>query len=190
MPFDVRFALNTLWFALGVCWAVMAFTAKRTVRKQSTGARWFHVVMVMLAFGLMFSESLRIGPLAARVIPDSATIAIVGVVVTAAGVALAAWARIYLGGNWSGEVTIKQDHQLIRQGPYAWVRHPIYSGALLAMFGTALAIGELRGFLGFALALIAWKIKSLQEEEFLAAQFGPQYAKYRQEVRALIPFVL
>src|SRR5260370_3741409 len=87
MPFDVRFALNTLWFALGVCWAVMAFTAKRTVRKQSTGARWFHLFMVVLAFGLMFSESLRIGPLAARVIPDSAPIAIMGLFLTAVGVA-------------------------------------------------------------------------------------------------------
>jgi protein-S-isoprenylcysteine O-methyltransferase Ste14 len=87
-------------------------------------------------------------------------------------------------------VTIKQNHQLIRQGPYAIVRHPIYSGFLLGMLGTALALGEWRGLAGLALAFIGWGTKSRMEENFMAGQFGSAYIEYQREVKALIPFVL
>ena len=95
-----------------------------------------------------------------------------------------------LGANWSALVTIKQDHQIIRRGPYALVRHPIYSGGLLALFGTAIAFGELRGLAGFALVFIAWWLKSRLEESFLESQFGASYTQYKREVKGLIPFVL
>ena len=87
-------------------------------------------------------------------------------------------------------VSVKQDHQLIRQGPYAIVRHPIYAGFLLGLCGTVLAVGQLRGIVGLALASIAWHMKSRKEDAFLAEQFGAQYLDYRRGVKALIPFVL
>jgi len=98
------------------------------------------------------------------------------------------WARVFLGANWSATVTIKQDHEIIRSGPYALVRHPIYSGLLLGMLGTAIAIGEMRGLVG--LVFLGWWLKLQTEEQFLVEQFGTQYLKYRQETKALIPFVL
>jgi protein-S-isoprenylcysteine O-methyltransferase Ste14 len=82
---------------------------------------------------LPFSARLRVGPLAWRFVPDSPVVAWAGLAVTAAGFTFAIWARMLLGGNWSSSMTVKQDHQLIRQGPYSIVRHPIYSGLLLAL---------------------------------------------------------
>jgi protein-S-isoprenylcysteine O-methyltransferase Ste14 len=84
---------------------------------------------------------------------------------------------------------VKEDHQLIRSGPYSVVRHPIYSGFLLAILGTAIYNGEMRSLIALALVLIGWKIKSMREEAFMATEFGEQYVEYRQQVKGLVPFV-
>jgi protein-S-isoprenylcysteine O-methyltransferase Ste14 len=115
---------------------------------------------------------------------------VIGLGLTLTGIAFTIWARVTLGRNWSGIVEVKQNHELVRRGPYIIVRHPIYSGALLAMLGTAIAFGEWRGYLGFAIALFTWKAKSLTEERFMGQQFGEAYARYKAEVKALIPGVL
>jgi protein-S-isoprenylcysteine O-methyltransferase len=94
-----------------------------------------------------------------------------------------------LGSNWSARPTIKQDHTLVRSGPYRLVRHPIYTGILLALLGTAIYMGEIRALIGTVAALIAFKVKSLLEETFMTEQFGAEYTKYKQQVKALIPFV-
>jgi protein-S-isoprenylcysteine O-methyltransferase Ste14 len=125
-----------------------------------------------------------------RFMPESVSFGVVGLVSTVIGIALAIWARIILGTNWSAVVTIKQGHQIIRRGPYAVIRHPIYSGGLLALLGTAIAFGEIRGLIGFTLIFIAWWMKSRLEEAFLEEQFGADYTRYKREVKGLIPFVL
>jgi protein-S-isoprenylcysteine O-methyltransferase Ste14 len=122
--------------------------------------------------------------------PESVWFGVVGLVSTVIGIAVAIWARIILGTNWSAVVTIKQGHQIIRRGPYAVIRHPIYSGGLLALLGTAIAFGEIRGLIGFTLIFIAWWMKSRLEEAFLEEQFGADYTRYKREVKGLIPFVL
>jgi protein-S-isoprenylcysteine O-methyltransferase Ste14 len=109
---------------------------------------------------------------------------------TLAGAGFAIWARAYLGRNWSAIVTIKEDHRMVRSGPYALVRHPIYSGFLLALLGSALALGEVRGLVAVALAFLAWWFKSRLEEQFMEQRFGAEYAVYKRRVKALIPFVL
>jgi protein-S-isoprenylcysteine O-methyltransferase Ste14 len=112
------------------------------------------------------------------------------VALTAVGLLFAVWARQYLGSNWSGTVSIKKDHQLITNGPYALVRHPIYTGVLLALVGSAMAIGEWRAVLGLALASLALWRKLRLEKHLLHRQFGETYQAYCQRVPALIPFVL
>ena len=97
------------------------------------------------------------------------------------------WARFYIGQNWSSAVTIKIGHELIRTGPYAWVRHPIYSGLLLAMIGTALACRETRGLLAIVLLWLGFWIKSRMEEGFMRKAFGPEYQEYSRSTGALIP---
>ena len=86
-------------------------------------------------------------------------------------------------------MTVKEDHELVQCGPYRLVRHPIYSGFLLAFAGSAITFGQLRDFLAVVLALFGWKMKFLGEEAFMEGRFGTQYAEYRRRVRSLIPFV-
>jgi protein-S-isoprenylcysteine O-methyltransferase Ste14 len=98
------------------------------------------------------------------------------------------WARVYLGGNWSGIVTIKHDHELIASGPYAIVRHPIYTGLLVAFIGSAVARGEWRGVLAVLIAWMALWRKLRLEERWMAERFGQQYEAYCRRVPALVPF--
>ena len=177
------------WGVTGIVWLAAALATKRSVRKQSGSSRTVHVIMMVLGFGLIFGDPLAVGPLAWRLLPAWPPIAWTGLALTVIGCAFAIWARLLLGRNWSGTVTVKEDHQLMRTGPYAIVRHPIYSGGLLALFGTALVLGELRGFAGLALTFVGWSMKLRIEEAFMLEQFGAEYARYQREVGALIPFV-
>jgi protein-S-isoprenylcysteine O-methyltransferase Ste14 len=144
---------------------------------------------MVTAFLLLFRDALQIGPLALRFVPAGLGAQLAGSVLALAGVGLAIWARLMLGRNWSSVVMIRQDHQLIRCGPYALVRHPIYAGMLLALLGTAVALGEIRGLLAVAIAFVAWLFKSRLEERWLTEHFGEEYEQYRREVKALIPYV-
>jgi len=187
---DLHIYIDGAWIAVGIVWLVGAARTKRTAQAQTFGSRLMHLSLAGAAFVLLFNPSLAVGPLAWRFVPDSAAIAYAGLALTIAGTGFAIWARAFLGRNWSAIVTIKQDHQMIQSGPYAVVRHPIYSGFLLALFGTALALGEVRGLLGFGLALLSWWFKSRLEENFMQQRFGGEYAAYKRRVKALIPFVI
>jgi len=182
--------VNIPWLILLLVSAVAAIGTKRSERVQHSTSQLAHGFLIIGGFAMLFWQRLSIGVLAWRFVPDSPTVGAAGLALTSAGVAVAIWARFFLGRNWSGAVTIKRDHSLVRRGPYAIVRHPIYAGFVLAMIGTALAIGELRCLLGIALALTHWWFKTRIEEQFLLEQFGDEYAQYRREVKALIPFVL
>jgi protein-S-isoprenylcysteine O-methyltransferase Ste14 len=122
-----------------------------------------------------------------RVLPAEPWVAALGVAVTAAGLLFAIWARAYLGSNWSGTVTVKVGHQLIRTGPYRWVRHPIYSGMILAMIGTAINIGQLRGVVAVVLLWIGFIMKSRIEERFMTNTFGAEYTEYSHTTGAIVP---
>ena len=182
--------IHLAWIIIAVVWLVTAMRVKRTVRIEPYSSRIGHVLTFATAVGLLFSSSLRIGPLAWRAFPPSEIAAAVGLALTIGGISFALWARFYLKGNWSAMVALKEDHTLIRTGPYAIVRHPIYTGLLLAMLGTAIAVGELGCFLGVILAFAGWIAKARMEECFLLQQFGGTYSQYSHHVKALIPFVL
>lgn len=190
MQADVNRYIEWIWIAVGIIWVAAALASKKTARSEPASSRLLHIAIMTAAFALLYSASLRNGPFAWRFVPESPVIAWTGLVLAAAGCAFAIWARTLLGGNWSASVTVKQQHQLIRKGPYTIVRHPIYSGFLLALLGTALALGEWRGLAGLALAFAGWRWKSRLEEAFMAAQFGAEYTEYQRQVKALIPFVL
>lgn len=119
--------------------------------------------------------------------PHSAEVAWLGVAITVAGIALAAWARQSLGENWSDKIVLKVDHQLVRNGPYAYLRHPIYSGVLLGIAGTALAVGEVRGILALVLLGSSYWVKAIREEKVLVSQFGDAFEDYRRSAGFLIP---
>jgi protein-S-isoprenylcysteine O-methyltransferase Ste14 len=131
-----------------------------------------------------------LGALDRRFLPRSETAYWCFAALTAAGLMFAVWARAHLGRNWSGTVTVKEEHTLITSGPYAAVRHPIYTGLLTGFLGSALALGTWRGLLAFAIVFVALWRKLLVEESFMAQTFGDSYAQYKARVRALIPYIL
>ncbi|MBV8141467.1 MAG: isoprenylcysteine carboxylmethyltransferase family protein [Verrucomicrobia bacterium] len=177
------------WVGLAIVWLVTGVLAKRTVRKQTSASRLLHLAFTTLGFVLIFNSSWRLGPLDNWLYDPSAATAYFGAALTLIGIAFAIWARFYLGSNWSGSVTVKADHALVQSGPYALVRHPIYTGILLAALGSSLAYPRARGFVGLAILVITLRIKSRLEERFMQEQFGAQYAGYKQDVKALVPFI-
>ena len=152
---------------------------------------WSSSILVTTAFCLLFARDLWPHWLRQRVSPRS-DIALLwtGLILTAAGVGFAILARFWIGRNWSGTVTIKEQHELIQSGPYRIVRHPIYTGLLLAYLSTAIVHGELRGFVGFCLLLLGFGLKLRMEETFMIQQFGNAYLDYKRRVKALVPFVV
>jgi protein-S-isoprenylcysteine O-methyltransferase Ste14 len=177
------------WIATAVIWLLGAFTSKRTLLRQSGSYRWLELVAVVLSFSLLFNHRFSFGLLGARFLPKFPTLSWIGLAIDALGCGFAICARFWIGRNWSSDITLKEDHELMRSGPYGIVRHPIYSGLSLAILGTAIAIGEVRGLVALALAVAAWRHKANQEERLMVEQFGTAYASYRREVKGLIPFV-
>lgn len=189
MPGLPSFIIPCLWLLLVVVWLVGALRTKRVVRRQPVGGQLVQRVLALSGWCLLAWRATGVGPLGRRFVRPGPGAAWTGVVLTAAGVALAIWARFVLAGNWSFNPAVKESHELVVRGPYAVVRHPIYSGISLAVLGTAIAIGEVRGLVAFLLILIAWRIKWPVEERFMAEQFGDAYAAYRRRVRAILPGV-
>jgi protein-S-isoprenylcysteine O-methyltransferase len=180
-----------LWVAFWIFWMVNALTAKPNVKRQSFSSRLAQTVPVVLAFSLLFAHRQWPHWLHLRFIPQSAlTILWLGTALTVAGMAFAIWARLWIGRNWSGTITIKDRHELIQGGPYSIVRHPIYAGLLTAFLGTALVQGEIRGLVGFLLLVLGFGFKLRMEETFMVLQFGSTYLDYKHRVKAVVPFLI
>lgn len=175
------------WYVFISYWAVTFLRVKQTKIEQNSWERMAHVAAMAVAFILLFTRSWRVGPLASRFVPETVWVQEAGICLTSLGVAFAIWARYSLGQYWSARVTLKVDHQLIRSGPYAYVRHPIYTGLLLATIGTAWVIGEWRAVVAVSLALVAFSHKARQEEALLSREFGDRYQEYKSQTGFLTP---
>jgi protein-S-isoprenylcysteine O-methyltransferase Ste14 len=182
--------LKDAWLPLAAVWTIGALKAKPKAYTERPDSRLGHLVTIAIALTLLFSEPARFGVLGLRIVPPSGAAAAVAIALTAAGIALAIWARLYLGGNWSAIVAIKQDHALVRTGPYRVIRHPIYAGILIAMLGNAIGFGEAGCFLAVAIAFAAFLAKARLEDAFLDTRFGADHRLYRARVKSLIPLVL
>ena len=191
MPPDFSDYIRDAWIGLLVIWLLAAFRTKRTVRRQSVSSRLLIVGLVVLTGYLTFdAERLRLGVLNRRLLPKTPALGWIGLALTVAGIGFALLARFYLGRNWSGVVTVKQDHELIRSGPYRFLRHPIYAGLLLALIGTEIVFGRGWAFLVVGMVLLIFVYKIRLEEQFMIEQFGEEYLQYKRETKALIPLVL
>ena len=187
MHIDFGEVIRWLWISLGFFWIAGWLGSKPSARSQTSSSRWLQLSFELAAFYLLLYKLGLPASLRLRVLPDSPTANWGAVGLVAAGAWFAVWARLSLGTNWSARVTIKDQHELIQTGPYAFVRHPIYSGLLLMVLGTAVEIGQVRGFLALALAFTGWYLKSRTEDAFMEQHFGNEYARYKQHVKALIP---
>jgi protein-S-isoprenylcysteine O-methyltransferase Ste14 len=176
-----------LWLVFITYWSAMASRAAPTKSAESAASRRTHVRLMNGALILLFIPFISL--LGRRFLPDSLVFVVLGLAIQIGAGALGVWARRHLGRNWSGAITVAEDHQLVRSGPYRRLRHPIYS-AMIGMFvGSTVAIGEWHSLLGLALIVIAYARKIPLEERSLRGVFGPAYDEYCKSSWALIPGV-
>lgn len=175
------------WITFGLYWLVAAFGGKKTKRRESRLSRITYTLPLLAAYVLLIWRKAHQGWLGAPFLPVGNTTKWIGVVITVAGVGLAIWARRMLGGNWSGTVTLKENHELIRSGPYKRIRHPIYTGILLALLGTAVTLNYLAGLLSLALAWSSFWWKARREESFLKQEFGARFEAHQKQTGMFLP---
>ncbi len=179
--------MELCWVGLGIYWLVTALGTKKTAVNESAGLRVFRLAILVLMLILLLTDWLRIGPLAWRFLPRHSSVVWLGASLILAGVAVAIWARWNLGRNWSDKIVLKVDHELIQSGPYRYLRHPIYTGVLLAVAGTALTIGEWRGVAALVLLGTNYYVKASKEEKILAANFGEAFAEHKRRTGFFLP---
>ena len=178
------------WLVFVAIWVISALSTKRTVYRETHAQRLRYWVLLVIAYFLLLYGGRLPYPLNLRIVPPVAPTAWAAAVLCVIGLAFAFWARITLGRNWSGVVTLKEGHELVERGPYRFVRHPIYTGILTMFFATALALGHLSGFAATLLMFVSFWIKLRDEEKLMLQQFPEKYADYCQRVKRIIPFVL
>jgi protein-S-isoprenylcysteine O-methyltransferase Ste14 len=178
-----------LWAALGIVWLAGALTAKPAARRQSLNSRLLQTALGAVAILIGFTKFFSFGWLRRPFVPSSPGVIYTGLVLVFVGIGFAIWARLCLGGNWSGTITVKENHTLVKKGPYVIVRHPIYSGLFVALVGMAIVFREVRGLIGAGLLLVMFGIRLRMEERFMTEEFGSEYGEYKAHVKGLIPFV-
>ena len=184
-----KYLFPAMWIACALYWLAMARGTKAAVRRESLRSRLLHFMPLALAVVLLWRPVVSLPPaLTLRFLPRTAMVFWAGALLTLAGFLFAAWARACIGRNWSAAVTVKAGHELVTTGPYAIVRHPIYAGLLLAVFGTALARGDAAGVAAIALVWWAFRRKTRLEERWMRERFGPSYDDYARRVPALFPW--
>jgi protein-S-isoprenylcysteine O-methyltransferase Ste14 len=186
-PYHWLHLASFAWLVFLAYWSVSALKLKSIKRREPRGERLIQLVFMVAAYYLMFNDQFSRGWLATRFAPAWPTIGKFGVAVTVVGIALAIWARWHLGENWSATVTLKEGHELIRSGPYRYIRHPIYSGMLLAFVGTALALGEYRALISVGIVLVAFYTKAKKEELFLTQEFGEKFREHSRRTGMFLP---
>lgn len=184
---------STSWF-IAACWAawlaywlIMAFRTKPTIER---GGLLGYRLVTIAVFGVAVAALRLLHASQTELWQRTLAVGALSDVMVLAGAAFTVWARVALGGNWSAEVTFKEDHELIEAGPYALVRHPIYTGLITMAIGTAISYGRPTGF-ALLIGLcggVWWKARD--EERIMSSHFPRDYPDYRRRVRAIIPFVL
>ncbi len=190
VPLLYKYLFQAMWLGFFAYWWAMSRNVKAAERLESMPSRFTRMALIVVAGLLLGLPRVPLQLLNEPVLPPSALCFWSGAAITAAGLLFSVWARQHLGGNWSQAVTVKEDHELIQSGPYGLVRHPIYTGLLLAFVGSAIARGEWRGLLATALMFVALWSKLRLEEKWMRAQFGESYENYSQRVSALVPRIL
>jgi protein-S-isoprenylcysteine O-methyltransferase Ste14 len=185
---SLRVLIPGMWCVWAAFWIVASVGTKPTRWRESISSRASHVILLLAAAVLLTKPRWLPPMLSARFAPAGNLLPVLGAIMVAAGLGFALWARAHLGRNWSGIITVKEGHTLVRTGPYGIVRHPIYTGLLLALLGTAVAIGEWRGVFAVFCALIGF-LRKIKVEEMRMSENFPEYAQYRQQTAALIPLL-
>lgn len=180
-------AIALLWLIWVVSWAAAAFWADRVEKRAGFQAEAPYRAVLVIGTILFFIPAHDYVGWLRLWAPDRAE-AWICVALIAAGLAFCWWARLHLGRLWSGTVTAKAEHHVVDTGPYGLVRHPIYTGLLLAILATMAAKGTVWGVAGAILLTIGIFMKARLEERFLRGELGGAYDDYARRVPMLVPF--
>jgi protein-S-isoprenylcysteine O-methyltransferase Ste14 len=184
-PLEMRLSL-LLWVLFSVYWSIAAKDSAPTKSSESIWSRQFHVILVNGALLLLV---LPVPGLTRRFLPASQVFVAAGLLIQATFILLAVSARRHLGNNWSGEVRIASEHQLVQSGPYRFIRHPIYTAVLGMYCGTALVSGQIHAPLALVIVALAYWRKIRLEEQALGKTFGADFDAYRRDTWALVPLL-
>lgn len=183
-PLDV---CGWLWLAWLFIWIVAApFSLKK--KQDEKNARLQHTIPTIFGIVTVFHHG-EVPALDWGALYDSAALKYAGIALTVAGHAFSIWARLHLGKYWSGTVALKEGHKIISTGPYAFVRHPIYTGLFLAVLGSAMAAATIEAFVGLAVMFCGYIVKWRREEKLLIGEFGQEYRDYMARTKAIIPYI-
>lgn len=174
-----------LWLTFVAYWVVSAIGVKKNIKGsswgRSAGIRILAIVIVIFILQAMSLGHLLDGQFGLGV-------QVIGIILCAAGIAFAIWARRHLGRDWSGTPSIKEGHELVTSGPYRFVRHPIYTGMIIALFGSGLVNGII-WIIFFVVFTVVFLMRIPVEEGYMMQLFPSQYPEYKKRTKALIPFV-
>ena len=176
----LRVAIAIVWVAFFIGWLAAAASAKASVGRPRGGLRGLTAICAVLLIRFGHFDGLN---------TRSPALGVIGAVLFVAGLAVAVWARVHLGRNWGMPMTQRAEPELVTSGPYAIVRHPIYTGLLLAIIGSSIAINVI----GLLLALVLganFYYSAIVEERNMAAAFPSEYPEYRARTKLMLPFLL
>jgi len=182
--------IRACWIIFIAVWLLAATSAKRTIYRESSGERARYWILLVIACFLVFRSNTLPSPFDWLAIAHTKSSAWAGAFLCVSGLVFAIWARVILGRNWSGVITLKEGHELIERGPYRIVRHPIYTGILTMFAGTAVAIGYFGGFIGLLLLFVSFWMKLKREEDLMLKHFPDEYSAYQHRVKRIIPFLV
>ncbi len=181
------FLFAVIWIGWIASWIGAALWSGRTVKRDATWELWVYRVAITLGAILLFYSSYRFELLTEIWhVGDGIAYALAGL--TLAGILFAWWARLHLGRLWSSAITRKEDHELVNSGPYAVVRHPIYSGLIVAILATAAAQATVPAMIGATVVVLGLWLKARAEEHFLMQEIS-DYRAYRRRVPMLVPLL-
>lgn len=184
-----------IWLIFVGYWFISALSVK-SIEKTSgfLGGNWYPIlyligVLFIVNFKFMARFGVPIGTLGIILFQHTRTQNVVVIVLLVVGLTTAILARRTLAGNWSGQVALKNDHELVTTGPYRYVRHPIYTGMLTMILGTALSQGTLGAVIGFMIIFVGVFLKLRDEETLMSEHFADEYPAYKNRTKRLIPFL-
>jgi protein-S-isoprenylcysteine O-methyltransferase Ste14 len=184
--------IELCWLIFGLFWIISAFSVKPAKERPHRGSH-LAVICLSIIFFLFLAGISSFKPgwirLNTRFWPNTLALRIISDVMVLIGLIIALWARTVLGGNWSGLPTFRENHELIERGPYRFVRHPIYTGILLMILGTAIISGRGWAFLTLIICFLIYWQRLRQEEALLTKHFPETYPAYKARTKALIPFL-